>query len=153
MASLPDLIDAYRQHWPDEAGQLGDALAGDAETSGWAVLCDDVERLLQLKDPASRAWSVPHTLLTDTALTAGVIDAREATARALAAETGVQVDLSANPSEPFHIAVDDRGAVRIYYRFDIQEGDAVISPAAVRARWTPFDTVTDARVSEKLMSH
>jgi hypothetical protein len=148
VASLPDLIDAYRQQFPDEATGLSDALAGDPRTSGWAVLCDGVERLLQLKDPASRAWWVPHTTLT-----AGVADARAATAQALAAQTGVQVDLGDNPALPFHITIDDDGTVRIYYCFDVKEGETVSPAAAERARWTPFDTVSNARLGEKLMSH
>jgi hypothetical protein len=148
VASLSDLIDAYRRQFPDEAGELSDALAGDPQTSGWAVLCDGVERLLQLKDPVSRAWWLPHT-----ALTAGVADPLAATAQALASQTGVRVDLADNSALPLHITIDDGGAVRMYYRFDVKEGDTVSPAAAERARWTPFDTVSNARLGEKLMSH
>jgi hypothetical protein len=149
--SLAETCEQYSQEFPDEADELRQALPAATRVTCWAVLCDGIERVFQLKDPIARAWGFPLAALDN-----GDDSPRDAAASALSSQAGEGTSFVDNSPRPIEITLESETSLRVYYRFDaVGVADSwTLSPeVASRARWTPFDTVANARLADKLMSH
>jgi hypothetical protein len=115
-----------------------------------ALLCDDLDRVLEVRNREGSQWIFPESIGLASPL-------RDVAAGALAAELAVDlqaVRLLPDPiGEPINVCLAaDETAFDLYFVFmRPPAGVFAIAPKAA-SRWAPFDTLSDARLAAGLMS-
>jgi hypothetical protein len=122
-------------HWPGPGHTVAVVIA----------ICDELGRVFQVWDEANKVWHCPFrsTRIADRDL------------RALAVEALSMLDMEVNVESwiatPIDIKEITHGHTKVTFAMYLE--DCVESPAGhgqTRSRWTPFDTMYDARLGAKL---
>jgi hypothetical protein len=115
-----------------------------------ALLCDDLDRVLEVRDRDGSQWIFPERIGVASPL-------RDVAAGALAAELAVEpqaVSLLPDPiGEPIDVCLTaDETAFDLYFVFVLPPADDLAIAPKAASRWAPFDTLSDARLAAGLMS-
>lgn len=114
-----------------------------------ALLCDDLDRVLEVRDREGSQWIFPERIGLASPL-------RDVAADALAADLAVEPQAVRRLTDPIGEPIDvcltaDETAFDLYFVFMLPPADDLAIVPKAASRWAPFDTLTDARLAAALM--